>query len=47
MIPRERGLEGISIFIIILFTHNLFYGEKGLHEILGGGHVDLYLQVII
>jgi hypothetical protein len=47
MIPRERGLEGLSLFIIILFTHNLFYGEKGLHELLGGGHVVLDFQVII
>jgi hypothetical protein len=41
MIPRERGLRGLSLFSIILFTHKLFYGEKWLHGILGGGHVVL------
>jgi hypothetical protein len=35
MISRERGLKGLSIFIIILFTYLGFSGEKWLHELLG------------
>jgi hypothetical protein len=36
MIPWERGLRGISHFIIFLFTHNCFNGERWLDELLGG-----------
>jgi hypothetical protein len=38
----ERGvLKGISLFIIILFTHLGLSWEKWLHELLGEGHVVL------
>jgi hypothetical protein len=36
MIPQERGLEGISVYFIFLFTHFCFNGEYQLHELLGG-----------
>jgi hypothetical protein len=38
------GLRGEVIYHI-LFTHNCFNGEKGLHELLGECHVVLDLQV--
>jgi hypothetical protein len=34
-------------FYHILFTHNCFNGENWLHQLIGEGHLVLYLQLII
>jgi hypothetical protein len=34
MIPKERGLERISVYFIFLFTNFCFNGEYQLHELL-------------
>jgi hypothetical protein len=47
MIPRERGLKGLSIFIIFYLPIFVLIEKKWLHELLGEGHVVLDFQVNI
>jgi len=45
MIPHERGLKGPSLSIIFYLPILVLFGEKWLHELLGGGiHVVLDYQ---
>jgi hypothetical protein len=41
MIPRERGIKGISVFIIFYLTILVLIEKHGYMSFLGGGHVIL------
>jgi hypothetical protein len=44
MIPQERGLEGLSVYFIFLFTHFFLMENISYMSFLGEGHVVLYFQ---
>jgi hypothetical protein len=41
MIPRERGIKGLSIFIIFYLAILVLIEKSGYMSFLGGGHVVL------